>query len=48
LIIIDNYPINADNKNSKATEKQDFLEKIVDRIPENNIVIFSSANIDKR
>jgi len=48
LIIIDNYPINTENKNSKSTEKQDFLEKIVDNIPENNIVIFSSANLDKR
>ena len=48
LIIIDNYPINSENKNAKATEKQDFLEKIVDKIPENNIVIFSSANLDKR
>ena len=25
LIIIDNYPINTDNKNAKATEKQDFF-----------------------
>ncbi len=48
LIIIDNYPINTENKNSKAKEKEEFLEKIVDKIPENNIVIFSSANIDKR
>lgn len=48
LIIIDNYPINTENKNSKSNEKQDFLEKIVDNIPENNIVIFSSANLDKR
>lgn len=48
LIIIDNYPINSENKNSKAWEKQEFLEKIVDNIPKNNIVIFSSANIDKR
>jgi len=48
LIIIDNYPINSENKNSKSLEKQDFLETFVDKIPENNIVIFSSANIDKR
>jgi len=48
LIIIDNYPVNSENKNSKVLEKQEFLEKIVDNIPENNIVIFSSSNIDKR
>lgn len=48
LIIIDNYPINSENKNSKAKEKEDFLEKIVDKIPENNIILFSSSNIDKR
>jgi len=48
LIIIDNFPINSENKNSKAKEKEDFLDSIIDRIPENNIVIFSSANIDKR
>ena len=48
LIIIDNYPINSENKNSKEKEKEDFLNSIIDKIPENNIVIFSSTNIDKR
>ena len=48
LIIIDNYPINSENKNSKAKEKEEFLEKIIDKIPANNIVLFSSSNIDKR
>jgi len=48
LIIIDNYPLSTENKNSKTTEKQNFLEKIVDNIPDNNIVIFSSSNLDKR
>jgi len=48
LIIIDSFPLSTENKNSKATEKQDFLEKIVDNITDNNIVIFSSSNIDKR
>ncbi|MDQ7008985.1 MAG: hypothetical protein Q9M94_01700 [Candidatus Gracilibacteria bacterium] len=48
LIIIDNFPINGENKNSKSKDKEEFLGKIVDNIPENNIVIFSSSNIDKR
>jgi len=48
LIIIDNYPTNSENKNSKSIEKQNFLETIIDKIPQNNIVLFSSENIDKR
>lgn len=48
LIIIDNLPLNWKNKNTKLSEKQDFLYKILERIPENNIVLFSSSNIDKR
>ncbi len=49
LLIIDNFPLTAaDRKNSKLSEKQDFLETIISQIPQNNIVIFSSANPDKR
>jgi len=29
-------------------EKQDFLESLLEKIPENNIVIFSSSSPDKR
>jgi len=49
LIIIDDFPLSAINKkNTKLSEKQDFLETIIKQIPNNNIVIFSSANPDKR
>lgn len=48
LIIIDDFPLSWSNKDSDLNEKQDFLESILDKIPENNIVIFSSANPDKR
>ena len=49
LIIIDDFPLTAtDKKNSKLSQKQDFLDTIVNQIPNNNIVIFSSANPDKR
>ena len=48
LIIIENFPLNWENKNSKSIEKQEFLEKIIDQIPTNNILLFSSSNIDKR
>jgi len=48
LIIIDDIPIGSKNKNTKLKEKQSFLETILERIPENNIVLFSSVWVDKR
>ncbi len=49
LIIIDDFPLNSTaRKNSKLSIKQDFLESIIEQIPNNNIVIFSSSNPDKR
>ena len=48
LIIIDDFPLKTSDKNAELNEKQDFLENILENIPENNIVIFSSANPDKR
>ena len=54
LIIIEDFPLSwtnkvwASNKKSILSEKQDFLESIIKQIPNNNIVIFSSSNPDKR
>jgi len=48
LIIIDDFPLKTSDKNPELNEKQDFLESLLEKIPENNIVIFSSANPDKR
>lgn len=48
LIIIDDLPLSTSNKKIYLTEKQNFLENILDKIPESNIVIFSSSNPDKR
>jgi DNA polymerase III delta subunit len=48
LIIIDDFPLKTSDKNPELNEKQDFLESLLEKVPENNIVIFSSANPDKR
>lgn len=48
LIIIDDLPLSWTVKNKSLSEKQDFLLPLLSRIPENNIVIFSSVNSDKR
>jgi hypothetical protein len=48
LIIIDNLPISWDNKSKELQEKQDFCLDLINNIPNNNIVLFSSANPDKR
>jgi len=54
LIIIEDFPLSwsnkiwVSNKKSILSDKQDFLESIVKQIPNNNIVIFSSSNPDKR
>ncbi len=48
LIIIDNLPLWTKDKSSDLQDKQNFIESILDNIPLNNIVLFSSANIDKR
>ncbi len=45
LIIIDKLPSNSKN-NSKELEEE--ITKILDKIPENNIVIFNSISPDKR
>jgi DNA polymerase III delta subunit len=48
LIIIDEFPLKSSDKKTDLVEKQEFLEDILEKIPENNIVLFSSANPDKR
>jgi DNA polymerase III delta subunit len=48
LIIIDNFPLKTSDKSSQSNEKQDFLESILENIPNDNIVIFSSYSPDKR
>lgn len=48
LIIIDNFPLSAWEKSSEFKNKQDFLETLLDNIPEENIVLFNSLNPDKR
>ena len=46
LVIVEDLPTFL--KDKELQEKQDFCETILEQIPENNIVLFSSANIDKR
>lgn len=48
LIIIDDIPLKSSEKNSELIAKQDFFDLLIGKIPENNIVIFSSTNPDKR
>ena len=48
LIIIDDFPLKTTDKNTELNEKQDFIDILLEKIPESNIVIFSSANPDKR
>lgn len=48
LIIIDDIPLSSKQKNSKFKEKQLFIEWLLEKIPENNIVLFSSIWVDKR
>ena len=48
LILIDNIPLWASVWNAILNIKQDLLLEYLDKIPENNIVLFSSANPDKR
>ncbi len=47
LIIVDNIPSQS-NSNSELKQKQEFIWELLEKIPENNIVVFSSANPDKR
>jgi len=48
LIIIDDLPLKSNLKDKNLNIKQDFLLWLLDNIPENNIVLFSSHNPDKR
>lgn len=45
LIIIDDIPANPKNKNPLLEEE---ITKILDKIPETNIIIFNSSSADKR
>lgn len=47
LIIVDNMPL-AQEKSTNLKAKQDFLLNILDKIPDDNIVVFNSLNPDKR
>jgi len=48
LILIDDFPLKSSEKNSVFIQKQDLLLQYLQKIPENNIVLFSSVNPDKR
>ncbi len=48
LIIIDDLPMSSSNKDKNLIKKQDFLLWLLEQIPNNNIVVFSSCNPDKR
>ncbi len=48
LIIIEWFPLSSNEKSSELTNLWEYLNSIIDKIPENNIVVFSSANLDKR
>ena len=48
LIIIDQIPLSSSEKSSDLKSRQDFIESLLDKIPDENIVVFSSINPDKR
>ncbi len=48
LIIIDDFPLSSSNKEKDLILKQEFLYALLDKIPQDNIVVFSSVNPDKR
>ena len=48
LLIIDWVPASASNKSKTVKEKQEYLLKILSKVPADNIVLFSSASPDKR
>jgi len=52
LIILDDIPLSLSLKNKKTLsnilEIEDYIYSILDKIPDSNIVLFSSWNIDKR
>jgi len=48
LIIIDWVPASANNKSKTISEKQEYLMTIFDKIPDDNIVLFSASSPDKR
>ncbi len=48
LILINDFPLSSSIKDWELSLKQDFLESILEKIPEDNIVVFSSVSPDKR
>jgi len=48
LIIIEWFPLSSNEKSSELVNIWEYLNTILNKIPENNIVVFSSANLDKR
>lgn len=48
LIIINDLPLKTVDKEKKIKEKEEFIMNLLSTIPENNIVLFSSVNPDKR
>lgn len=48
LIIINDLPLQSTDKEKKIKEKEEFLLTLLNKIPENNIILFSSVNPDKR
>ena len=48
MIIIDDFPYSSEKSFSWASEKESLILKMLPHIPEENIVIFSSLNPDKR
>lgn len=48
LIIIDWLPLSSIEKSADIKSKQDFIESLLEKIPEENIVLFNTVNPDKR
>ncbi|PIE85680.1 hypothetical protein CSA08_00855, partial [Candidatus Gracilibacteria bacterium] len=48
LIIIDDIPLSTVEKGKEKKDKEEFIFKLLGKIPENNIVLFSSISPDKR
>ncbi len=48
LIIIDGVPASASSKSKDLASKQEILMKLIDKVPDDNIVLFSSSSPDKR
>ena len=48
LVIIDGIPASSTNKSKDIATKQEILIKLLDKVPADNIVLFSASSPDKR